>query len=118
MNYTQEQLRKIDALVAEHIMGHEMEGFRIKNKGVHDECGNWYPILTPYYSTDISAAWEVVKKLGTWPQVMEKAENYYKWTIGYIGENYTGEADTAPLAICLAALKTKGINLQDFEKNL
>lgn len=47
----------------------------------------------PHYSTDISAAWEVVEKLN----------KQYSFHL-----NTKGSADTAPHAICLAALKAVG----------
>jgi len=62
----------------------------------------------PHYSTDISAAWEVVEKLrGVWDiRSMSKT-----WVailsvqVGTSDKRVGEEAETAPLAICLAALK-------------
>lgn len=120
MNCTQEQLRKIDALVAEHVMEYEIEGDRLKDKGVYDECGNWYPTYVLHYSTDISAAWEVWDKLhliACEKYQSDRAEiilgygRYFDISIKCLKESQIlcMEADTAPLAICLAALKTKNI---------
>lgn len=52
-----------------------------------------------FYSTEIAAAWEIVKKLGisiapTW--------NALIW---YAADHFTASAETAPLAICRVALK-------------
>lgn len=74
---------------------------------------------TPRYSTDIAAAWQVVEK---W---RAKGEGFQLDSLGFTGvegetdaawrcsfmdatdggmEHYSAEAETAPLAICLAAL--------------
>lgn len=73
----------------------------------------------PEYSTDISAAWLVVEKIkniGTRGFQMNYEKNI--WWVGCVnhGDNgerelYShqhGEAETLPLAICLAALKAVG----------
>lgn len=59
------------------------------------------------YSTDISDALEVLNK---WPYAMEVCadSNFFKATIGYKGENYTGMGDSLAHAIYLAALKAVG----------
>jgi hypothetical protein len=104
--------RNIDALVAEHVMGWWL---------AKDEDGEWcfmdgadfvcFNFDVPHYSTDIAAAWEVVEKMGhvglnwddttnspaRWQCIMERGEYY---------------ADTAPMAICLAALKAKGVDVE------
>ncbi len=65
------------------------------------------------YSTDISAAWEVVEKLKDNPDFADITITYpwcvalnYNFETGWI----KGEADTAPLAICRAALKALGVS--------
>ena len=95
--------RGIDALIAEKVMGIDIHRL---TKGI------------PHYSTDIAAAWEVVEKeklfsqwmLGTlqkeWQVVMPWAD----------GIQLIAKADTAPRAICLAALKAKGINYNGAER--
>jgi len=62
----------------------------------------------PKYSTDIAAAWEVVEE-------MELVVGYgllYKWHVRNSWEDDLASvhtnADTAPLAICRAALKVVG----------
>lgn len=75
-----------------------------------------YRFAIPKFSTNIAAAWEVVKKL---PSL--GIDNFQlRWHIGTSGkfvaeaaktpvvpsgEMFRGVADTAPLTICLAALK-------------
>lgn len=76
----------------------------------------------PHFSTDIAAAWQVVEKLvaeGYCPALLYDDEGH--WGLFFDGvsqaeaqpESYVvfttpAWADTAPLAICLAALKAKG----------
>jgi hypothetical protein len=119
--------REIDALIAKHVMG-----YRSYVLGP-DECGAGNTVLLdnegndiccendiPNYSTSIAAAWEVVEKIdndlqwGTW---FITYPDYEKWNVWY-GEfddaykNQTIEK-TAPMAICLAALKSKGVSIED-----
>ena len=99
--------RCLDALVAEKVMGwHDCEGYWEDDKVIHTGAGGWYP------STSISAAWEVVEKLGRAFSIdcisfvgMNECTAIFaavgtSWNDGAIGT-----APTAPLAICRAALK-------------
>jgi hypothetical protein len=65
-------------------------------------------LLLPDYSIDISAAWDVVDKiLKTFPaDDIELRTTIRGWIciIGSIGVDYKSNAETAPLAICRAAL--------------
>lgn len=125
--------RELDAIVAENVMGFAAKNFpmnggwfyighwecktiggiEIPGPGGHPMDAYWEmnskPL--PHYSTDIAAAWQVVEKLdlfrGTallgansghdrgW-QIVEECQD-----LGDI----IAEAETAPLVICLAALK-------------
>lgn len=67
------------------------------------------------YSTDIAAAWRVVEELDLLSGFsFERSDNKFqfaKYAGGYENDrDVFVEADTAPLAICLAALKAKGIS--------
>jgi hypothetical protein len=128
--------RELDALIAEKVMGenpvlqypdrcpecggqmpdsymafvHRMDnqtlGGREQRSGIG--CGHSVA-LTPHYSTDIAAAWEVVEKVyGVW--------NIGSMSTGWRAQLFTPQgsfcnkmtvedAATAPHAICLAALK-------------
>lgn len=89
-------LREIDALVAEHVMGlKEVRGYT----------------SIPCYSTDISAAWDVVEKLGCYVEYWPGYGASMK-SSGRDSPDFLGKAKTAPLAICLAALKLKGIDIE------
>lgn len=105
--------RKIDALIAKHVMS---------LKSIHDK--DYEPLLynvdennvgleVPSYSTDIAAAWEVVEKINLlgergWLRKESGEEwEYYKYEYDF---EPIITADTAPMAICLAALKLKGVD--------
>lgn len=99
--------RELDALIAEKVM----DGKRCPNctDGL-PECG-----FHPHYSTDIAAAWEVVGKLkDSHPRFMLMR---YEMTFGArkfescfdtMPQQPGDLCDTAPHAICLAALKAVG----------
>lgn len=90
--------RELDALVANKVMGFQTDP-RFK---VGDEC--------PHFSTSIEAAWAVVEKL--LPRLIS-----LRWCDGWEVNEFLpeeketyllGESDTAPHAICLAALAAVG----------
>lgn len=81
-----------------------------------------FPASPRPYSTDIAAAWEVVEKMGLWrgfdfivwrpTSDARGMKPEYIWEAGWYEVGYEGPetravgyADTAPHAICLAALK-------------
>jgi hypothetical protein len=140
--------REIDALVAEHVFGYRREK---TPKDIHGEFGGEDVLVPPTvdhttyhyppkgrialtyfvknYSSDISAAWEVVERMKTddwsfrfsnnaWANGQQAAA-FFK-AVNAIGKDilagdYVYEdnawviADSAPLAICKAALKAKGV---------
>lgn len=92
---------ELDRLVAEKVMGCEPCG--------HPFCGprTGHNMPAPY-STDIRAAWEVVDKLGLFV-----GKGFFGWIASqnsYWLDSETCTADTAPLAICRAALKACGVS--------
>lgn len=101
--------RELDALVAEKVMGWNVfphkPDFQIEYK---DEQGFQYVFRLDEFepSTDISAAWEVVEKMGPFTQLT--SESYHNKVIwhGSFSVVDSAEADTAPLVICRAALLT------------
>ena len=97
--------REIDALVAKNVMCRPLHcNYCLPNKICDNKC-----LGTPRYSTDISAAWEVVEKFDEFELSKHYGSNHWYCCIG----GYCGDADTAPLAICKAALKVKGFEPQD-----
>jgi len=96
--------KEMDALVAKSIMGGGIVG-----RSNHPEEEYWsfdtkYAVELPEFSTDISAAWKVVEKMnnGLWLEnhgVIWMAKFPFKDN-GY----WMVSGNTAPLAICRAAL--------------
>lgn len=121
------KLRKIDALVAEKIMGYEYDPtnkYMAPKNYRHPVHGTRvFDDELPKYCTDIKQAWEVVVKVAsenfTEPEVIRiygPLTDGYKATV--IWEHHDGPietvsviADTAPMAICLVALASKGIKV-------
>lgn len=121
---------EMDALIAEKVMGWmwvyktgwELAGYPVFDKLPFDaiEYDDSDYAITPY-STDIAAAWQVVEKVfdnfaawmtvGNNPDFMRYRGKYFSTVHGGKLEydspscNITCYADTAPLAICRAALK-------------
>lgn len=98
--------RELDALIAEKVMG-------------------WEKVWQPFFpSTEISDAWKVVEKCGkdfnvkyiSHKKQYEAVVDYYfpaekgKREFLSFGKAY---AETAPLAICKAILKAKGIDIDE-----
>jgi hypothetical protein len=109
------------AAIADRITPPDMEHCR-PGSG-HEHCGTayrtvWQSGYVKSYSTDIAAAWEVLDKLGPewWPEVgrMLGGKEWYCEicrggpTPADVGPPFRVVAPTAPLAICLAALKAVG----------
>jgi hypothetical protein len=111
--------REMDALIAEKVMGwtlgepHEIHGWMMHGMvTVRDWVGStndagithiekWSP------STDIAAAWEVVEKLGDKFDELERGDGGEFWMCVVYPDGFipcVARAETAPLAICRAAL--------------
>ena len=124
--------RELDALVAEKVMGlpdvgrysrEDMRSLEWTHYGKNGDVHDFYYLLdednnprwsVPRYSTSIAAAWEVVEKLtGDDGDFSFKLHNYdCDWEATYLNGPRSIQiksiAATAPLAICLAALKAVG----------
>jgi len=112
--------RKLDRLIAEHVMGWK------KGRKFANGNGEWIIDgkvdfrtwdLTPDFSTKIEAAWWVVEKMKAEGMVVIiKADGLRTgdynpgWTVLVDNQSRT-DADTAPHAICLAALKAVGVEV-------
>ncbi len=99
--------RELDALIAKKVMGIKDVQMTVGFGPVYDFTGaqGMPRKVVPNYSTDIRAAWELVKKLapsGYMVQIVQRGTNDY-WVSVKDGEIIF--AETAPHAICLAALK-------------
>lgn len=108
--------RKIDALVAEHVMGlYRVRKMRSKGVLLHNPNDrDSHPQIVPFYSTCIKAAWEVVEKMPEFYIRLHRLLDGYRCEWYWINRDLHGfrrDADTAPMAICLAALKAKGMEV-------
>ena len=130
-------LRGLDALVSDKVFGEpltKVPRVRINGHWRDDETwlaanadpanpplGTWRGQRPPRYSTDIAAAWEVVEKLigdGAEPLIVGWAKYTQDWHCEIRGistpdgaQLHDAAAETAPLAISLAALRAKGIEV-------
>lgn len=125
--------RKIDALVAEHVMGlpqayESKYGYWkfgdeiIEKPPKFDESTgekinidwSWWDGSNDleYYSTDIAAAWEVVSHLHERSFMLVGRNLSYSACFAPRMDLYE-PSDTAPMAICLAALKAKGVEVEE-----
>ena len=117
--------RELDTLVAEKVMGWEATADGLywdarqkrtrlvlgsaiakKREEMGIENGPGF-VFAP--STDIAAAWEVVEKADLWSLYGSIGDGPYRACIQFEDREGLMTADTAPLAICLAALKAKGV---------
>ena len=113
--------RELDTLVAEEVMGWEATADGLywdarqkrtrlvlgsaiakKREEMGIENGPGF-VFAP--STDIAAAWEVVEKADLWSLYGSIGDGPYRACIQFEDREGLMTADTAPLAICLAALK-------------
>jgi hypothetical protein len=114
--------REIDALVAEHIFGWGEVTFNAeinaatgrtpsRTGGMDGRGFAWIP----RYSEDIAAAWEVVERMRGegWSFELLYLKTISKWLCKING--FYDTADTAPMAIALAALKAKGVETEGRE---
>ena len=65
------------------------------------------------YSSDLSLAWEVVERLSGTVNTLRVRREKSRWVAAF-GEGASVSASSAPVAICLAALRTRGIEV-DFD---
>jgi hypothetical protein len=105
--------RELDTLVTEKVMGIDI-GTRQAFKPIGEDfkyVGEMRMNDIPHYSTDISAAWELMEKF-KWaePEVSYSDEQHCWYAILNKGMNsgIMNTGDSAPHAICLAALKAVG----------
>ena len=132
--------RELDALVAAKVMGWEHERdaeLRHKCNGkFHTRCGscgeeghgNCYGFgrgaiqiecnCTPPYSTDIATAWEIVEKMGALEWCFDinlQARYSAVFRRNYLSQTprFSASEESAPHAICLAALKAVGHKFEE-----
>jgi len=128
--------RELDALVAEKVMGCKVlrhkypDGNRewlscgcdVSQQGYHphdlNDDGPASDMLN-WYSTDIAAAWQVVERLismGFYPGLIWGLDMNSNKTVCRFYSNYPhttwAQEESAPQAICIAALKAVGVNVE------
>jgi len=94
--------RERDALIAEKVMG-ELDKINEREYRLMIPSG----VTLPHYSTQIADAWQVVEKLNL-PFTLQKNKQFKggHYASFIVDKRFeAAQADTAPLAICLAALK-------------
>ena len=111
--------RELDALIHEQVFGKcAHDWIKVTNKPLDkkgnsiykcSKCGDRRPAREAMgwrnYSTDIAAAWQVVEKMSKLYHVeIENFDNGYGVTLDDYSQTWEAHADTAPLAICRAAL--------------
>ena len=113
--------RELDALVAEKVMGHSVLVLEGHPFIYHPEG---YQQAVPKYSTDVADAWEMVDKLSKDGYFMHIYGHDARWSVGYISPSLSRrwnkekveieglcKSESAPLSICLAALKAVGVEV-------
>ncbi|WP_313430061.1 BC1872 family protein [Siminovitchia terrae] len=121
-------MREIDRLVAEKVMGWRLDETNFIDYwvGEHDgQKGDWAIAHMWKPSTNIQDAWEVVEKINEeFSLVRTNDTGMWVASIGFFGDEcpecgeetfeveYQGIANAAPLAICLAALKAVGVEVE------
>jgi hypothetical protein len=126
--------RELDALVAEKVMGlrrvtEYSEEFAYPHYPGDFVNSDGHRVFSsfdepthqlPKYSSDISAAWEVVEKFIKFNPFWEENDSLWfdlsptkppGWYCNFGDSSTSVYADTAPLAICLAALKAVGVEI-------
>lgn len=131
--------RELDALIAEKVMG--WTGCQSDNPLTGEKGGAWgfgdapkvvHLVYLPKFSESIADAWQVVEKLAkegdehpvnlhkglpafgdhaTPFEVYKNYASYPGWTCYFRDYEVCVHAGTAPLAICLAALKACGVEV-------
>jgi hypothetical protein len=100
--------REMDALVAERVFGWK----RLRNQvgWYRDGDKSTWNMREPRFSTDISAAWTIVEKLKGMEPEIEWSDEIHAWCVVFYKSKIDSATlgDTAPLAICKAALKAVG----------
>ena len=67
------------------------------------------------YSSDLSLAWEVVERLSGTVNTLRVKREKNRWVAAF-GDGPAASASSAPVAICLAALRTRGIEVDFAEE--
>lgn len=127
--------RELDAIVHEKIFGkcgHVLSIYKKDNRNWSDDYTTYRckkcktetfrglsyhegKTVCPQYSTDIADAWLVLDYLENngYEYNLVFESNYYMLDLYRNGYKFQGDAETAPLAICIAALKSCGVKVEE-----
>ena len=117
--------REIDRLVSEKVMGlsvlpiyDDVPPRPITGYEIHTAPGQYARL--PHYSIDIAAAWEVVEKMKAdgWAVNIYSGNGSQCWEAEFghpsdRSQDAGSETSPLPLAICLAALRVKGVEVDN-----
>jgi len=105
-----------------HAMVDPDEWYRLFSAPIGLTAAKWTDL--PKYTTDIAAAWEVVEKMpkSAVVELRNMHEGVRTWHAevwllpspfaSAYGDGFVGNADTAPEAICIAALRACGVEME------
>lgn len=109
---------EMDALVAEKVMGLKVVEDPVSHRGLAIGRADTFGSDLPYYSINIADAWRTLEKFAVEMMVFKVGSNrdaderiFYDCLIGFGDHGWpavvkgSAVGDTAPLAICRAALK-------------
>jgi hypothetical protein len=131
------RLIELDSLVSEHLTGAEPEvhwedshgffSFATREEGLEAISDSYHQLFLPQvdwtrtllvevkrfpaYSQDISAAWQVVEKLALQKRTLTLSRENGGWLAAFEGSP-RAFSRSASVAICVAALRAKGIELE------
>jgi len=116
-------IKSIDNLVAEEVMGWEIFEKEVATYWV-DNKGDWTLRQLWKPSTNMRDAWEIVEYLEQHPKFKEiqvtrvngttyvSIDEYFGDSFERLKGRHQSKSDSAPLAITLAALKARGIDVE------
>jgi hypothetical protein len=116
--------RELDKLVAEKVMGWVdfwTDGIFVMGYPPNEQAMgiNAERAPVPHYSTDISAAWAAVEKMRGREYQFSLHANVFTMPTYHVAfshvegtHGYRAESDTPALAICLAALRACGVEVE------
>ena len=116
--------REIDALIHEKVFGRcAHQWLQHLSPMQCFKCGQAETqyTKTPFYSTDIAAAWQIVEQLDSCEisqngaSHVENPDHKKGWRANHTrdGRIYLAFAETGPMAICLAALQAVGVDVKE-----
>lgn len=106
--------RKIDALIAEHVMGYKNVSYRTERPDIKTYTDWFHSIdcFVPHYSTDIAAALEAAETFDEGFELVRNQIKAYRGSVVYKGTVYRSySSKTGAMALAKAMLKAKGVDV-------